>query len=239
LARWLVSIAGAEHYYPMFPRAFAFPDLSVTSHHELGFVLSSTELDECKDIDALRPVAQELVEVLNGFARLVWPGVPASQASAAFELDDAGTVVHRAILAGVRLYVLAGGSGTPEEAILLDQDRSTPFPGPIRQSVIRNRRDPALRTALRVYGSIEPGWAALYKIVEVLDRERIVSAGLATRAALERFAAAANNSSASGLEARHIQPWPSPPSPMTLAEARGLVYRILVQSLGQPPAGGA
>jgi hypothetical protein len=218
----------------MFPIAFTSPDLRVEIGFEGRYYISSPELDACTTIESLRAKASEVVEVVNGLARLIWTAIPPSQAVIAIRIADDGSET-KYILAVPRMAVLVGSSGTEEEAMLLQKDPDTPFPGAIRSNIVKKIAQTSERTALRVLGIREPGWGDLYKLLEVIEqavgRARIVKQGWATGKTLDRFTASANNFMATGLEARHIKPWDPPANPMDIDEARRLIHRLVVRWL--------
>jgi hypothetical protein len=231
--RWQIEIKGAEHYYPMFPTAFADPRLLVSRRPDGSFWLSSSDLDDVNSVEDLRPRAEELVDILNGLARLIWWGVPVSKPVRAEGADATGTT-RKAILAVPELDVLVGGR-SELQADLLDRS-GRQFPGAFKASILSQLADPLVRTVLRSHGTArQPDWPNLYRVVEAIDHDlrpmSVVKLGWVAEAAFDAFTASANNAGASGHRARHLRPQRPPKRTMTLAEAEHLVFGILTRWL--------
>lgn len=93
-------------------------------------------------------------------------------------------------------------------------------------------RDEHVARALELFAR-DPSWYDLYKVLEVIEEDvggekALAGKGWASRIALKRFTATANNLVALGSDARHaISTWKPPVSPMTLDDAVVLIGQVL------------
>lgn len=174
-----------------------------------------------------RDRAIELIELVNGAARLQWTN-------------------HRTLTAGSRVVTIEA-DGSRREGIVVQvgaaESRSragsvtvviggvpvpTPPPAPPRW-VEAALTDRDVAAALRILADPDVAWSRLYHVFEIVQSD--VGSGMdqwATPAARDLFTWTANNRPAIGDEARHGHSrFQSPPSPMTLGEARKLIRSIV------------
>jgi hypothetical protein len=104
-------------------------------------------------------------------------------------------------------------------------------PTTAEQALAAAMNDPQAERALRIFGRDDIDYRDLYHVLEIAEAaigSRIYSSGTVAAAEVRRFKHTANSVHALGDEARHGHEATQPPSqPMSFAEARVLVGRVL------------
>ena len=197
-----------------------------------AFVLRSPDLEKLTDAGAVRERAIELVEVLNGLARVELGDYDPVDVGAV--TGDDGSGMH---------YLFTGDTVSlrgREGHELVDAATGQPiaqakaFPDLLHRAAIALRIQ-NVRRALRFFTStIDP--TNLWKVYEVIrddvgGKAQIVSNGWATEDQIERFRSV-HSPSAFGDAARHAVEKQAPPAhPMSLGEAQAFVRSLLQQWL--------
>lgn len=184
------------------------------------------ELDESGDVEAR---AIEIVHILNGAARIQYGDSREVRVDASARVQPDGQIqhfIHLSASLNVRARVSAkltvSGESVPVE----------PEPTTAEQALAAAMRDPQAERALRIFGRDEIDYRDLYHVFEIAEAaigSRIYSIGTVTSAEVRRFKHTANSLHALGDQARHGHEATQPPSqPMSFAEARALVGRVLL-----------
>lgn len=233
MPKWKVRVEGAARDLD------ALAGLGVVSGEEGVFFLRLPDLDNVTDGSVLLH-ARDRLEVLKGLARLCVPhlgDVHVVEGAIGEEADGTLFVIPaRAVAFFVAHPVLAIDPITGETI-------HTQVP-PHSGWAVLAQRDPNVRLALRYFGP-EPTAGSLWKVYEVIrddvgggDKSRgkalIESRGWATPAELDGFRSV-HYPSVLRDEARHgIEPTrqAAPVAPMSLAEARRFITRLLKDWLG-------
>jgi hypothetical protein len=200
-------------------------DLGVTQEGH-GYVLRSPEFDALTDAGAVRQRTAEIVESLNGLARIEAGEYDAVHVGAVAGEDGSKT---RQLFVGEAISLCAR-----EEAEIVDTATGQPVAPPPRADykgwMTVAGRDPSVRKALRLYGgSPTPSPAALYNIFEIIEQD--VGGRLTAWVSgnqISRFTHSVNSADALGDAARHggqrSQP---PPDPMGVEEADAFIRSLL------------
>jgi hypothetical protein len=197
-----------------------------------AFVLRSPGFDKLTDAGAVRQHAVELVEVLNGLAKITVGDFDAVSVGAVTGDDGSGThsifVVDEIKPRGrARGEVIDAATGQP-----VARGQASDL---LQQCVI-SLREPNVGHALRVFAgptSAENLWK-VYEIIrdDVGDKRQLENMRLATPDEIERFRGV-HYPSALGERARHaVEPSrPAPGNPMSLEEAQRFIARLLANWL--------
>lgn len=195
------------------------------------FFLAADQFERLDDARSVRQAAGDILDVLNGAAFLLL---------SARQRLDIGSVTRRdgdsqsvwvfpepAVgYANITLGAISVIGADGIETIHRPAD-------PVKAWTQEAARRPSVGKALRLRAEPTLGWVELYRILEVVTTEvafdRIIVNGWATKAELRRFKQTANSVAASGDGARHGAEREEPPAePMTLADGRRLIDRILI-----------
>lgn len=195
-----------------------------------SFYLRSEEFDSLADATKIWLRAGELLERINGAAKIRSPGYQAVEADCVIHVDEAGrhqSAVFAAGTARARARMSAAAFVTSDGPIA-GQDE---HPSELNQW-LGLLGSTSVDKALRMYGSRDASWDNLFKIYEVVEQDvgsrKIVEGGWASGHELERFSRTANSVDVVGDDARHGRRMGDPPKkPMSLGEAQALVNRIL------------
>jgi hypothetical protein len=183
------------------------------------------------EAEAVERRAAEIVRILNGAAQVQFGDHrPISVGAVALVNEDGG--IHHFVFASsavavtsrVRVELTIVGEKAPEPRELSPMERMT----------LRALADPAAERALRILGRDDVDYRDLYFVFEIVRAaagDRIYQ--WASRREIERFRHTANSPSALGEAARHgHEPTQPPDDPMPIAEANGLVRRLVGSWLG-------
>ena len=127
-------------------------------------------------------------------------------------------------------------------AVLGGQSLATPLSGPAAWLKLA-LGDSKVAQALRLWGAGPPSWVNLYRVLEVIESDvggKIYEAGWAPKKEVTRFTHTPNRAETLGDQARHGKERTSPPrNPMSLADARSLLTRLLDRWLCEKGARGS
>jgi len=226
MTRWHVQLTGDAFDLEELPGLFAEPEASV-SHAEGRFELTSVLFEQLADADQVRRRAMELVQHLNGSARLVFGHFKAVSVGAVQEEGPGGRAISVMLEEGLELRARAS-------AVVVAQGRAQQPPSPPPPAITNNwvklaLRDGTAARVLRLLGAPKCSWHDLYKIMEILESHEgnnlLDALGIAENK-ISCFAQTANSMAAIGDEARHAKASiPPPATPMDISEARQLIHR--------------
>ncbi len=203
-----------------------------------SFVLRSPEFDSLIDANAVRDLAIQRVEVLNGLGRMVTRDFRPVTVGGVGGSDESGIWVMPAP-ADVRVDA-RGPSVVISDSVTGEPMPSAP-PSHFAKWVAIADRVPSIRQALSFFGAPGPVTAVdLFKVYEVIREDvgggdkrlgasRIVSNGWATADEIDGFRSV-HYPSTLGENARHgvePKPQPAPLHPMSLVEAQAFITRLL------------
>lgn len=194
--------------------------------------LSSDRFDSVDDIDAAKRLQSELLDVLNGYCRMIWPSMPKIESHLLIELAPDGAVAGRHITVVPEIFVFH--SGDPVIEILFGDEEApygkcSPMPADIADSLSHA----AVSRALAFFGNSTPSWTEMYAVYEIIQEDiggNVEKRGWSTKTNRELFERTAQHPKTAGLEARHGE-WPHPPpeDPMSLQDARTWMRKVLAK----------
>lgn len=194
--------------------------------------LSSTRFDPVDDADAAKRLQAELMEILNGYCRIVWPRMPQIESNLLIELDRDGDVAGRYITAVPDMFIFH--SGDPVVDILFGEEESpygkcSPMPADVAEVLSH----PPVTRALAFFGNGPPSWPEMYAVYEIIQDDiggNVEDRGWSMKAKRELFERTAQHPEAAGTEARHGEfPHPPPDEPMSLQDARNWIREVLAR----------
>ena len=208
--------------------------VGVTQEGEGRFVLRSPELDALTDVRAVRERAVERVAVFSGLSRIAEGDAKARAVVVGAIFRDDGT--RRDVFVTPDTIEIRLGGRAPALGVS-GNAAATPAANPYATWDAAAERDPNVKLALRFFGPA-PTSENLWKVYEVIrddvgDKANIIGKGWATDDQIDSFRSV-HYPSALGEKARHgIEPTrrPAPRDPMSLAEAREFIRRLLVHWL--------
>jgi hypothetical protein len=228
--RWRVKLEGDDLDVGHLLKRFTAPELRVVrTEGEGASWLESSTFDGYEDQVKVREAAIQLVERINGAARLKWRRHRNVIVGSELEkLTDEGVQRHTIVAVDtievrarvMPVTVVVGDEvPAPAEPGSLDTDRWLELAG----------RDSDVDEALLLWGSKPNDWVNLYKVYEIVRRRAdIVRSGWATRTQVDRFTRTANDPVGGGADARHARSRAQPsPNPMSREEGTDLIGRIL------------
>jgi len=227
---WAVCLSGDSSDLGMLAESFKGPEFAITKEGD-EFLLTSPEFESLNDAGSIHQHSLKFVEIMNGAIRLALDSRKAVAVSAVYNRQKDGrrdvyifpepVVAKCRVLATVTITRLDGTVETYHPA------------DPVQDWMKIASSDGAVATALRLIGSGVSDWVNLYRIFEVVAADcggvsGIESQGWATSKAMRLFKHTANSPGIIGTEARHGAEQTTPPSkPMTLGEAKSLVFTIV------------
>ena len=169
--------------------------------------------------EAIKAAADQLIEVVNGAARLYYANFdPVSYASVTRPKDDGTRQGYGYLTAqvGDNAFTVVN----PNDTTLLEW-------------VEIGLADDDVARAFLLYGSLEPSWNNLYMVIEVIEDDLggesgLIDAGIVSGADIKLFKHTANSYRALGSDARHATLATEPPATsMSLAGAKDLIRDLL------------
>ena len=227
---WEVQLFGDAEDLENLRAAFDEPELSVVSHGDQYFLLSS-HFDGLSSASAVHDKAKEIATTMSGSARMELGSLTSIQVGSVHCIRDDGkrdiTLFPEPgaiLLRGFAPTITVGKTdGTAD--IRRPTDRMAKWL-PLAQ------KDPLIAKALRLRNQESLKWGDLYRIYEVIESDtsvtQIINSGWATKSELQRFKHTANSAAAVGDDARHGKESTQPPAkPLTIDEGRALIDNIL------------
>lgn len=233
---WLVTLKG--HTQDLENIATLFSPASSPKYHVIkdgdNYYLYHHDFDRIANASAIRSQAGNLVDTMNGLAKVRSRNFQIIQIDHVVEIQQHGKSKHYLTLCGELRFESNLGrthfrkDGTSEETHTIQFNLSE-----VHNSLEIMQNNTLVAQALKLYGSLEPSWRNLYLVLEVLEDgvggERALTAkNWCQKRKLKLFKQTANSFSALGEEARHGSTSQSaPPKPMTLAEAQEFIRQLL------------
>jgi hypothetical protein len=226
MSRWLVELQGDRMDLEEFHKRF--PSGEVHAIEEGGkFFLAGPAFNALLDADAVRNRATEALNEFSGIISLLWNSFRKPNIGPAIHEDDAGKLRYFVPLTGIQIrtkigVMAAGGkraplaTGTVQAQDLLSAARRNPF----------------LYTAFNIWSTSIRSWSHLRRIMEEIEKfleKQVHKAGLCGRNERQRFMQTTHSHKAAGVDALHAGD--PPKNPMSLAEARSFVNRLLLEVL--------
>jgi hypothetical protein len=223
MARWQVQLSGEPIDLEELPRLFDQAPARVREDQG-GYVLESEAFESLPTATEVRERAAAILPMINGAARLHYSGFHPAALGAVFECTATGR--------SVSVFPGSAEIRIKASAVLVKTAGTAPLPPPPATSnkwLARALTDEPIRHVLTLLGKQPCSWHDLYKLMEVLQAnggDELLDATGISRNQLNRFTQTANSVHAIGDDARHAQDSiPAPKKPMSLSDARQLIYR--------------
>ena len=235
----LVRLKGHQFDLEELAEHFTSDDLNVRRDEDGHYYLRSSDFDQMSDSSAVEERGRELLEYINGTAKLLFgPGYRAVEFDAAARIEEDGKRYHTV---GTSITI-SGRSRVSVRPTVIRADgtiEGVPQPSDSADALV-NLADQIeeVADALRFYQRGD--WINLYKAWVIASdaaggAHEFVNKGWATRKDQSRFTGTAQSRVEIGDDARHAsQRYKAPKDPMTLEEARTFVQstiRAWVQTL--------
>jgi hypothetical protein len=215
MPEWMVRLVGADEALRFLARTLSGPEHRVTEEDDGKFYLRSRRFADLDKAEAVKRVADKVVEQVNRAAFLWRAGYQDAKTAEVVRVDPDGSRSVAIIAIGV-----------PAEA------RSDAHPGtlvpvgpgrPLCPDVALLEQEPSLAAAID-YIRNEPNWTGYYKAFEAICKaaggeHELWRRGWATREEVESL-------NDSPQPKRHHKPRRVPRDPMTLPEAKQLLLRL-------------
>lgn len=221
---WKARLKGDSFDLDTLTDLFSEGDPTIAADEE-GYFLQSSTLDGLTEATAVKERADELLDNVNGVARVLDPSYRNVELDGKFDSDSGRSVVIEIGTATARARVGAVVVQTGET------NTSHPAPrGPRYVALAAVDADVAEALGY-LAASVDP--ATLFKVYEIIEHDvgswrEIREAGWASRNEIARFKASVNRPEVSGTDARHARYAGTPPGdPMNQAEARRFLIDLL------------
>ena len=233
---WRAQLSGDEFDLETLANHFNAGDPTVQKVGDvflLGSALfySISEPDEVTKAVAVRDAAVELLELINGAAKID---------SLSYRPVGLSGRIHREVDGDTNIHILASAEMRMRFQLTAVATGGTvlaiPPQAPAQQWVSTAASDGDVDEVLRLFGAQATiGWGALFKVLEIIEhnvggRPVVVSHQWATSRRLSIFTGSADHPALSGREARHARLAGSTPTrSMTLDEGRALMQALFQQ----------
>jgi hypothetical protein len=231
MSEWLVRLKGHEFDLEDLSGHFNSPKRNVRKDKDGYYYLRSSGFDPLADDAAIRERALELIEHMNGAAKIYsGESFRTVEFNGISYVDEEGQRHNFVYLSGV----MEGRSRVSGSLTVVREGEVVEPPEPPRKAemlVDLAARDARVADTLRFFQKGD--WVSLYKAWEVVGdaaggAHSIVSNGWATRVDQSRFTGTAQSREELGDEARHAsEKYKSPTNPMFLSEARAFVRSVI------------
>jgi hypothetical protein len=221
---WCVGLTGDEFDLEELPKLFSTSKVEIVEDNG-SYSLQSRDFDSLTDPHEVRLRAIDLIDRVNGAARLAFPGFKPVSISYVQRQEDEHIEISvwsesSAVSRAKATVVVKSATGAPKEV------QSRPLDSWLQLSTNNKSVEKLLR--LLSHGALD--WDRLHKLLEVVQEgggASIIGSGDVTKAELGRFTQTANSFGALTYNARHAhEKVPPPPKPMALEEARALILRL-------------
>ena len=224
---WSIGLTGHQFDLEELPKWLDGGDFQVIEE-DGEFLIRSSRFDALSDAEEVRRAAEEVVELLNGLGRLLWPEfTPVAVGAVYTTAEDGRKNVH------VFMSDTVAFRGKLKVTVI-KRDGSLEQPqdlGRLNSWLDVAETDEFVQRALAYLNRERITWNDLYRALEVVESDvggRVSKAGWASKAELERFNRTANSYSVLGRAARHGRDrGEPPPNPMKFEEAGHLVRRVV------------
>jgi hypothetical protein len=231
MTEWLVRLKGHEFDLEELCDHFTSADRNVKKEEDGYYYLRSSDFDQMSEPDAVSERAQDLMERINGAAKLL-SGVSYRpvEFDVVIRVDDDGKRHHHMTLSStIEMRSRVTGKLTVgETGETMDVLRP---PSGVDSLVNLADQNAKVADALRFYARSD--WFNLYKAWEVVrdaagGETELIKKGWATKAQRRRFTGTAQSRAELGDEARHAREKVQPPkNPMSLEEAQAFVRSVI------------
>ena len=216
---WAAEVEGHPVDLHWAEEASAKLTLNVSRHQDGMWLLTSPTLAGLADTGAVEDEAVRLLSIVNGAGAVHDPGFRPLTVGHIYRFRPGG---------GKDAFVLLKSTVTVRSALVLQGGTPVP-PGPslLEKATAAGQADADLQRALELFGGVPPTWGFLYNVYE-LSKQQPELKKWTSQGERTRFQRTANSFTAAGSSARHaVEKTVPPPNPMTLAEARAFIRRIL------------
>lgn len=203
---------------------------------EGDYFLKSSAFDNLNNAEKVHEVAADILDRLNGLAKLRFESFQPLETGAVSYINDDGKR-HQFVSLSATLTMR---SRLSVRATVIKPDGTVDTSDKKRPSIIElgysiTQKDANAAEALRIFGSLEANWFNLYKVFEIIRDDvgghaQLIRARWVSKNNIGRFTGTAQSSDILGDEARHARYRGGPPSdPMSLPEAKSFIKTILEQ----------
>jgi hypothetical protein len=229
----LVRLKGHQFDLEELSQHFTSDDLNVRRDEDGHYFLRSSDFGQVSDSSAVEQRGRELVEHINGAAKLLigsgyWP----VKFDAVTEIDESGKRLHRIVLSATA----EGRARVTAKPTVIRADGTedtSQSPDEVEALAALADQNEKVADALRFFARGD--WDNLYKAWEVVcdaagGEPELMKKGWATKTQRRRFTGTAQSHAALGDEARHApheKKYKAPKNPMTLDEARTWVRSVI------------
>lgn len=229
--KWEIELTGDPADLALLSKATSGGQTTISRREDDVYVLRSSKLDECGDIEVARTLAKKIVITLSAYSRLKWNGQESIGVGTGIEFRDDGvrSLFLKAEPARARCR------GFLASLSVTRRDGTVEHDGPsdtVQDWLSVAERDSRVAKVLRLRDTKDLGWVELYRIYEVVEdaegKSRITSSGWINNSQVRLFKHTANSVQACGDQARHGKEHTDPPeNPMTLPEAKNLIDSLV------------
>ena len=230
--KWKALLRGHEFDLLSLAEIFHDGDPKVSKDSEGRYGIESSTFDSLDEATEVSAEARRLLTTMNGAAKALDASYRFVELAGQFQ-DEHG--LH----AVLQVDNISMRSRASNVVLSIDGVEMEPPPSPARawHDLAKGNKD--VEGALRLLGTVELDWVALYKLVELVEHDvaggtkggakMIREKGWATKPEQSAFGAAADRPDVSGDAARHARIGGPPPkrAAMTLVEARQFVHRLV------------
>ena len=218
MSEWQIHVEGGEKEIRLLEGLLSAAPFKFEKAEERNF-LTLPDVPADATSEAIKAAADQLIEMVNGAARLYYPNFePIKYVSVTRPKDDGTRQGYGYLTAQVGDNVFTVVN--PGDTMLHDW-------------VEFGLTDDDVARALYLYGALEPSWKNLYMVIEVIEDDlggetNLIGVGIVSHADLKLFKHTANSYRALGSDARHATLATDPPkSSMSLASAKNLVRELM------------
>jgi hypothetical protein len=234
MAEWRVNLQGDELDLEELAARLTSPVTRIR-REEGRYFLTADRLNNLGGAREVRAAAENILQSLNGFARLKLNAQTPLSAGNIERVEDDG-LTHRFLTAESLTFriregacvALTGGAETSEPVQQVD---------PLNALCSLADTDETVARVMSMYGKARGPWKDLYPIYEIIEssvggEDPLVSKEWTSRNQISRFTRTAGHPKVAGDEARHgVSTAEPPPNPMTPAEGWAFIELLVSQWL--------
>jgi len=230
MAKWLVRLKGKKFDLEDLPRLLHSPELAVSEKNGF-YYLQSSEFESLTSSDEVRKRGIDLIDKLNGAAKLHRDNFQDVSEDVITRVEDDGRRNHYVCLEGT----LTGRGKLRANATVISPDgteKKVDQPTNIATWIDIAKKYKPVADALHF--SRQHSWGTLYKVYEIIrddvgGENAIIEKHRVSRGKLKRFTQTAQSREALGDYARHASKKYKPPAqPMSFSEAKSLIKDMLI-----------
>lgn len=235
MPKWLVRLKGEKFDLEDLPSLLRLPELSVIEE-DGSYYLQSSEFDSLTSVDEVFKRGVELIETVNGVAKLYRDNFCDVAEDGVTHVEDDGRRSHHTYLHISNVTMRSKVSAIITVTKSNGSQPAVNQHSPLESWVYLAQKYKPVAAALHFYR--EDSWINLYKVYETIrddiGGDRIfVKNGWVSKSELSRFTQTAQSIKALGDQARHAssKKYPSPDVPMSHCEAKSMIKSILMKWL--------